>query len=303
MSAADRIVTLGLVQMKPAGSPAETLEAAAVRIAEAAGAGAQVVALPELFQSPYFCQRPDDESAFGFAEPMPGPTTERLAALAAEHGIVLVGGSIFERTADGRFFNTTPVFGPAGDLLGTYRKTHIPEDILYHEQHYFAPGDTGIRVFETPFGRLCPLICYDQWYPEAARLATLAGAEVLLYPTAIGVIDDQVEENITGDWERMWRNVMVGHAAANNVFVAAINRVGREGAITFWGGSFVADPSSDVVALARDEEGIVLARCDLARVRALQQAWRFLPNRRPDAYGGLVGAPDATTGTTSGPTK
>jgi N-carbamoylputrescine amidase len=275
--------------MRPAATAEATLDRALERIAAAAAAGAQIVALPELFQSPYFCQRRDDTSAFALAEPLPGPTSEALGAAARRHGVVLVGGSIFERAADGRFFNTTPVFGPDGELLGTYRKTHIPEDILYHEQHYFAPGDTGIRVFDTPFGRVCPLICYDQWYPEAARLATLQGAEILLYPTAIGVIDESVEENVTGDWERMWRNVMVGHAAANNVFVGAINRVGREDAITFWGGSFVADPSSAVIALAGAEEQLLIARCDLARVAALQDAWRFLPNRRPDRYGGLVG--------------
>jgi N-carbamoylputrescine amidase len=286
---ADRTVGLGLVQMRPAATAEATLDRALERIAAAAAAGAQIVALPELFQSPYFCQRRDDTSAFALAEPLPGPTSEALGAAARRHGVVLVGGSIFERAADGRFFNTTPVFGPDGELLGTYRKTHIPEDILYHEQHYFAPGDTGIRVFDTPFGRVCPLICYDQWYPEAARLATLQGAEILLYPTAIGVIDESVEENVTGDWERMWRNVMVGHAAANNVFVGAINRVGREDAITFWGGSFVADPSSAVIALAGAEEQLLIARCDLARVAALQDAWRFLPNRRPDRYGGLVG--------------
>jgi N-carbamoylputrescine amidase len=279
-----RVVTVGLVQMKPAATAEATLEVARQRIAEAAAAGAQIVALPELFQSPYFCQRQDDDAAFALAEPLPGPTTLALAETAHRHRIVLVGGSIFERTAEGRYFNTAPVFGPDGALLGIYRKTHIPEDILYHEQHYFAPGDTGIRVFDTPFGKVCPLICYDQWYPEAARIAALRGAEVILYPTAIGTIDESVEENITGDWEGMWRSVMVGHAAANNVFVAAVNRVGREDAITFWGGSFVADPGSKVLAKAGSREELVLARCDLSRVAALQEAWRFLANRRPDQY-------------------
>jgi predicted amidohydrolase len=288
---ASRIVTLGLVQMKPEASAAATLAMARELIAKASAAGAQVVVLPELFLNPYFCQRRDDEGAFELAEPLPGPTSEALAESARRHEVVLVGGSIFERAADGRYFNTAPVFGPDGALLGIYRKTHIPEDILYHEQHYFAPGDTGIRVFDTPFGRICPLICYDQWYPEAARLATLAGAELLVYPTAIGTIDEAVEENITGDWEAMWRNAMVGHAAANNVFVAATNRVGREDAITFWGGSFVADPASEVVARAGGEEQIVLARCDLSRVAALQEAWRFLHNRRPDRYGRLTADP------------
>ena len=197
------------------------------------------------------------------------------------------GACFFER-AGGDFYNTTPVFAPGGTLAGTYRKTHIPEDFLYHEQHYFTPGDTGVRVFATPAGRVAPLICYDQWYPEAARLATLAGAEVLVYPTAIGLIDSDVEENITGDWEQMWRAAQVGHAAVNNVYVAAVNRVGREGAITFWGGSFIADPSGRVKALAGAGEEIVLATCDLGRVPALQKAWRFLANRRPPVYGPLT---------------
>lgn len=283
-----RIVTIGLIQTKPSADVRKNLADALLQIEEAAGQGAQVVCLPELFLSPYFCQRPDDKSAFESTESIPGPTSKALAAAAAKHGIVLVGGSIFEKASDGKYYNTAVVFGPDGKTIGTYRKTHIPEDILYHEQQYFEPGDTGIRVFETPFGKIAPLICYDQWYPEAARLATLAGAEIIVYPTAIGVIDDEVEENITGDWEGMWRNAMLGHAAVNNVFIAGINRVGKEGAITFWGGSFVADPSSAVVALAGKSEEILLAKCDLDRVKPLQKAWRFLENRRPDQYGGLT---------------
>jgi N-carbamoylputrescine amidase len=283
-----RTLTLGLVQMRCDGAPADNLDRALRGIAEAARHGAQLVALPELFLGPYFCQRSDDRSAFDRAERVPGPTTAALAGAARTHKIVLVGGSLFEKSPDGRFYNTAVVFGPDGTLLGTYRKTHIPEDVLYHEQHYFAPGDTGVRVFATPAGRVAPLICYDQWYPEAARLVTLQGAEVVVYPTAIGVIDDAVETNITGDWELMWRSAQVGHAAVNNVFVAAVNRVGREGAITFWGGSFVADPSGALLAKAAAGEEIVLAPCDLDRVAALQQAWRFLANRRPEVYGPLA---------------
>jgi predicted amidohydrolase len=287
-----REITIGLIQMRPREDQSSTLEIALVKIEEAAAMGAQIVVLPELFQSPYFCQKPDDKNAFNFAESIPGPASTALALAAAEHGVVVVGGSIFEKTSDGKFFNTTPVFGPEGESLGMYRKTHIPEDILYHEQHYFAPGDTGIKVFDTPFGKICPLICYDQWFPEAARIATLQGAELIVYPTAIGVIDGSVEENITGDWEQMWRNVMLGHAAANNVYVAGLNRVGREGAITFWGGSFVADPSSKVIALAgKEEEEILIARMDLARVKPMQDAWRFLNNRRPDMYSDLIHFP------------
>lgn len=282
-------VTIGLIQMSMQEDPAANLRHAIEKIGEAAhpssGAkGAQIVCLPELFASPYFCQRPDDKSAFDLAEPLPGPTTQALSDAAKKHGVVLVGGSIFEKSADGTFYNTTPVFDTDGSLLGTYRKTHIPEDILYHEKHYFSPGDTGIKVFETRYGKICPLICYDQWYPEAARIAALKGAEIIIYPTAIGVIDSAVEENITGDWEQMWRNAMLGHAAANNVYVCALNRVGKEGAITFWGGSFVAGPDSAIIAKAGDREGIVIAECELTRVKPLQNAWMFLKNRRPETY-------------------
>jgi predicted amidohydrolase len=283
-----RIVTIGLVQMSMGSNSQENIEKALRMIDKAAGKGAQIVVLPELFAGPYFCQRKDDKKAFDLAEPVPGPTTARLSERAKKHHIVLVGGSIFEKTSDGAFFNTAPVFGPDGALLGAYRKTHIPEDILYHEKHYFAPGDTGILVFDTPYGKICPLICYDQWYPEAARIATLKGAELIVYPTAIGVIDASVEENITGDWEGMWRAAQVGHAAANNVFVAGVNRVGKEGAITFWGGSFIADPSAKVLAKTTDTEGVTLAEIDLGRVKPLQKCWRFLENRRPETYGELT---------------
>ncbi len=282
-----RNVTVGLVQMRCDGSPQQNLARALSGVADAARAGARLVALPELFLGPYFCQRPDDQSAFERAEPVPGPTTQALADAARRHAVVLVGGSVFER-AGGDYYNTALLFGPDGALTGTYRKTHIPEDVLYHEKHYFKPGDTGVRVFATNLARVAPLICYDQWYPEAARLATLQGAELLVYPTAIGLIDEQVEANITGDWETMWRSAQVGHAAANNVFVAAVNRVGREGAITFWGGSFVAGPTGEVLKKGGAGEEIVLAECDLARVRPLQEAWRFLPNRRPEVYGLLA---------------
>lgn len=284
----DRRVTLGLIQMRCDLSRDENVAQAVRLVGEAARAGARLIVLPELFQGPYFCQRPDDQAAFAQAEPIPGPTTQTLADTARRHGVVLVGGSLFEKADDGRFFNTAVVFDDQGRMLGSYRKTHIPEDILYHEQHYFTPGDTGVRVFETPLGKVAPLICYDQWYPEAARLAALQGAELIVYPTAIGVIDEAVETNITGDWEQMWRNVQVGHAAANNVFVAAVNRVGREGSITFWGDSFVAGPAGEVIARAGADAAIVTATIDLARVAPLQRAWRFLENRRPAEYSKLV---------------
>lgn len=283
-----RTVTLGLVQMRCDAARDVNLARALDGVARAAARGANIVALPELFLGPYFCQRPDDKAAFGLAEPVPGPTAEALSAAARRHNVVLIGGSVFEKAPDGRYYNTSLVFAADGSPIGTYRKTHIPEDALYHEQHYFSAGDTGVRVFDTGRGKVAPLICYDQWFPEAARIATLSAAELLVYPTAIGVIDDSVEENITGDWEEMWRNVQVGHAAANNVYVAAVNRVGREGKLTFWGGSFVANPSGHVLAKAGCGEQILLADCDFSLVGELQRAWGFLRNRRPQAYGPLV---------------
>lgn len=286
-----RTIRLALIQMRCDASPDVNLARASAKVEAAARRGAQVAVLPELFLGPYFCQKPDNQAAFDLAEPVPGPTTESLGRLAGRLGIVLVGGSVFEKAPDGRYFNTAAVFGPDGSTLGTYRKSHIPEDILYHEQKYFAPGDTGVRVIDTPFGKIAPLICYDQWFPEAARLATLGGAELLVYPTAIGDIDEDVEENITGDWRQMWTNAMLGHAAANNVFVAAVNRVGREDSITFWGGSFVAGPSSEIMTQAGTGEVTVHVTCDLGRVRPLQKAWGFLANRRADLAATLAAIP------------
>ena len=279
-----RMLNVGLVQMRCDGSAQENLEKAVRCIARAGRHGARLVVLPELFLGPYFCQRKEDLAAFDLAQPVPGPATRALAKAAREARVVLVGGSVFEKAGDVLYYNTTPVFNEDGQLLGIYRKTHIPEDILYHEKHYFAPGDTGVKVFDTSVGKVAPLVCYDQWYPEAARLAALQGAEVIVYPTAIGTIDEKVERNVTGDWEQMWRAAQVGHAAVNNVFVAAVNRVGREGDINFWGGSFVADPSGAVLGKAGSGEELLLAPCDLSRVSALQEAWRFLANRRPEVY-------------------
>ncbi len=274
---------LSLVQMSCHGTHAENMQKALDGIAEAAAEGANVVALPELFLSPYFCQKPDDAAAFKTAEKVPGPTHAALAKAAKQHKVVLLGGSIFEK--DGKdFYNTATVFLPDGSVAGHYRKNHIPEDYLYHEQHYFASGGQGVSVFDTPYGRIAPMICYDQWFPEFARMATLKGAEILIYPTAIGKIDEQVEENITGDWQAMWTNAQLGHAASNNVYVAAVNRTGREGAITFWGGSFIADPASKIVAQGKDRPTLVTAELDLTRVAALQQAWRFLQCREPLLY-------------------
>jgi predicted amidohydrolase len=273
---------LGLIQMRCDCTKEESLRRALLLIAKAAKQGAQIVCLPELFLSPYFCQRKDSKSAKNLAEPIPGPATKALSISAKEHGIVLIGGSLFESTEDGCFYNTAVVFDADGSLMGIYRKTHIPEDPRFHEQHYFSPGNTGIGVFKTRFGSVAVLICYDQWFPEAARIAALKGADVIFYPTAIGRFTDEEEEE--GNWQNAWENVQRGHAIANSVFVAAVNRVGTEGKLDFWGGSFVCNDFGTVIAHAGLEEEILLAECDFSRRKKTQEGWGFFRNRRPSEY-------------------
>lgn len=285
----NRNVKIGLIQMSMSDSHDKNLKKALTLITEAARRGAQIVALPELFSSLYFCRKENDKEAFKLAESMNGVTNKALSSIAKQLEIVLIGGSIFEKTDEDKYFNTTSIFGPEGEVLGTYRKTHIPHDEYFFEQNYFSPGDTGIRVFDSPFGNIAVLICYDQWYPEAARIAALKGAEILFYPTAIGdpklpPIDPEIPE----DFETMWRSVQVGHAAANNVYVAAINRVGTEGNTTFWGGSFVASPTAAILAQGDNRERIVYADCDLSYVKKVQNAWRLLAERKPKMYGDLT---------------
>lgn len=282
-------VKVALIQMGMVSDHKKNLGKALEMIGEAAKKGANIVCLPELFSGLYFCQKEHDDGAFNEAETIPGPTTQVLSEVAKKNGIVLVGGSIFEKASE-KFYNTAMVFGPDGKLLGTYRKTHIPHDPDFFEQNYFSAGDTGIKVFETPFGKICVLICYDQWFPEAARIATLHGAELIVYPTAIGTGDDisPVDPNIPEDWEEMWRSAQVGHAAVNNVYVAALNRVGTEGKMHFWGGSFIANPGGKILAKADDSEQILIADCDFSYVKKMQDSWRFLKERRPDMYGDIT---------------
>lgn len=289
---------LGLVQMACAAAPERNLQEAVERIAEAARRGAQVICLPELFRSHYFCQE-ENADLFDLAETIPGPTVETLSAAAKRHGVVIVG-SIFERRAAGVYHNSAVVLGAAGELLGIYRKMHIPDDPLYYEKFYFTPGDLGFRVFATPFGRIAPLICWDQWYPEAARLAALAGAEILLYPTAIGGRPGEEEECVRRQ-RGAWRTVQRAHAVANGVFVAAVNRVGLEKplensparpadyrGIEFWGRSFVCGPLGAIAAEAGAGPEVILAGCNLADIERTRREWPFLRDRRIDAYAGLA---------------
>jgi N-carbamoylputrescine amidase len=271
--------------------PDENLQRAVSRIEEAARAGAQVVCLPELFRSTYFCQR-EDIAHFDLAETVPGPTTGSLGKVAKAAGVVVLA-PIFERRAPGLYHNSVAVVDADGRVCGLYRKMHIPDDPCYYEKFYFTPGDLGFRSFDTQAGRIGALICWDQWYPEAARLTALRGAMVLFYPTAIGW--HAHEKDRFGAAQRdAWKTVQRGHAIANGVYVAAVNRVGNEKptgeatGLEFWGSSFVCDPQGVVIAEASsDKEGILLAEIDLQRVEEVRRNWPFLRDRRIDAYAGI----------------
>ncbi len=282
--------TVGLVQMRCSPSPAENLDKAVRLVREAAQKGAQVVCLPELFRSQYFCQR-EDVALFDLAESIPGPSTQRLAPLAKELQVVIVA-SLFEKRAPGLYHNTVVVLDADGSSRGLYRKMHIPDDPLFYEKFYFTPGDLGFKSFDTAHGRLGTLICWDQWYPEGARLTALTGADILFYPTAIGWHPAEKAEHGAAQ-ASAWQTIQRSHAIANGLFVAAVNRVGHEGpaagGIEFWGGSFVADPFGVVLAEAsRSEEEILVVRCDPRRTEEVRRNWPFLRDRRIDAYGSLT---------------
>jgi len=273
--------------------PEENLQQALARVEDASNRGARVVCLPELFQTQYFCQR-EDASLFDLAEPIPGRTTERLAAAARKHGIVLIA-SLFEKRAPGIYHNTAAVFDADGTLRGIYRKMHIPDDPLYYEKFYFTPGDLGFRAIDTSAGRLGTLVCWDQWYPEGARLTALQGASVLFYPTAIGW--HPAEKAEFGEAQHdAWRTIQRAHAIANGVYVAAVNRVGFEtgnirgqsapgAGLEFWGGSFICDPFGRVIAeSSNDKEEILLGEVDLRKLEETRRNWPFLRDRRVDSY-------------------
>ena len=281
---------IGLVQMRCTGDPARNLATAEKGVASAAKLGARIVCLPELFRSLYFCQS-EDHANFALAEPLPGPTTKALGALAKKLKIAIVG-SVFERRAAGVYHNTAVVLDADGSLAGTYRKMHIPDDPLYYEKFYFTPGDLGFRAFDTRFGRVGTLVCWDQWYPEAARLTALQGPSVLFYPTAIGWHPS--EKKKWGESQASaWQTIQRSHAIANGVYVAAVNRVGHEGekrgGIEFFGASFVADPYGRVIAEAsRGRDEVLVAEVDPKTVETARQHWPFLRDRRIDAYGPIT---------------
>jgi N-carbamoylputrescine amidase len=278
------VVKVGLVQMPSSPDPKANLERAARHVEKAAKSGARIVCLPELFRTPYFCQT-EDAANFAFAEPVPGPTTKALADVAKRAKAVVVT-SVFEKRAAGLFHNTAVVLDADGRLAGTYRKMHVPEDPRFYEKFYFAPGDQGFRAFDTAAGRIGVLVCWDQWYPEAARLTALQGASILFYPTTIGTWTG--EADLEGEQHDAWRTVQRAHAIANGVFVVATNRVGTEDELRFWGGSFVTRPNGVVAKEAGDGEEVLVVPCDLSEIDRARQGWPFLRDRRIDAYQGLT---------------
>ena len=280
-------VTLGLIQTAVGADPRVNLEKAIERTIEAAKAGAQIICLQELFRSHYFCQV-EDHKYFALAEEIPGPSTGAFCKVAREHGVVIVA-SLFERRAAGLYHNTAAIIDADGSYLGKYRKMHIPDDPLFYEKFYFTPGDLGFRAWQTRFGKIGVCVCWDQWYPEAARLTALQGAQILFYPTAIGW--HPAEKNEFGARQHSsWETIQRGHAIANGCYVAAVNRIGHEApdcgpGLEFWGQSFVADPAGQIMKKASaDQEENLIVEVDLDAVESQRTHWPFLRDRRIDAY-------------------
>ena len=281
-------VKVGLVQMSCSGDAKSNMDKAIAGIKDAAAKGANIVCLQELFTSLYFCDVEDYEN-FKLAEPVPGPSTDILSAVAKEAGVVVIA-SLFEKRAQGLYHNTTAVLDADGSYLGKYRKMHIPDDPAYFEKFYFTPGDLGYKMFETKYGKIGVLICWDQWYPEASRLTALMGAEILFYPTAIGWATSQDEATNTEQYNA-WQTIQRSHAVANGVHVVSVNRVGfeQDGAMKFWGGSFISNPfGSLIVKATHDQEEVIVTELDLSKTDSYRTHWPFLRDRRIDSYGDIV---------------
>jgi len=284
---------VGLIQMQCGPEPEKNLEHAAEMVREAAGKGANVVCLPELFMTQYFCQR-EDHAFFDLAEPIPGATSTRLSQLARQQGVVLIT-SLFEKRAPGIYHNTAAIFEKDGALAGIYRKMHIPDDPLYYEKFYFTPGDLGFKALETSAGKVGTLVCWDQWYPEGARLTALQGANILFYPTAIGWHPAEKEEWGAAQYDA-WRTIQRAHAIANGIYVAVVNRVGHETGnvrgnevkgpgLDFWGGSFLADPFGRIIVEgSHDREEVLIGEVNLRTMEEIRRNWPFLRDRRIDSY-------------------
>ena len=287
--AATKTVSVGLVQMSCTDDPKANMAKAVQGVRDAAKRGAQIVCLQELFLSPYFCQT-EDHAFFGLAEPVPGPSTETLGRLAGELGVVIIA-SLFEKRAEGLYHNTAAIIDADGRFLGKYRKMHIPDDPQYYEKFYFTPGDLGFRSWDTRFGRVGVLVCWDQWYPEAARLTAMSGAQILFYPTAIGWLPGEKAEH-GAQQQAAWETIQRSHGIANGLYVCAVNRVGYEkgpsGGLEFWGGSFVSDPGGRVLVKGGTGEEVLTATLDLGKVDASRTHWPFLRDRRIDAYADIT---------------
>jgi N-carbamoylputrescine amidase len=280
--AEQRIVKVGMVQMKCAEDPSKNMKKAIDGIRTAAKKGANIICLQELFRSAYFCIK-EDYSAFGLAEPIPGDSTREFQALAKELGVVIIA-PLFEKRAEGVYHNSAAIIDADGSYLGKYRKMHIPDDPSFYEKFYFTPGDLGFKSWRTQFGTIGVLICWDQWYPEAARLTALAGAEILFYPTAIGWAEDDGKKTRENQFQA-WQVVQRSHAVANGIPVVAVNRVGTEGNLKFWGASFVANTFGELLFEAsHDNEEISVVEIDLNRSNTTRTHWPFLRDRRIDAY-------------------
>lgn len=276
-------IQIGIVQMTCSADPEENRTKAATKIREAAEKGAQIICLQELFTSLYFCDV-EDHANFKLGESIPGPTTDRLQPLARELGVVIIA-SLFEKRAQGLYHNTTAVIDADGAYLGKYRKMHIPDDPGYYEKFYFTPGDLGYKVFDTKFARIGVLICWDQWYPEAARITSLMGAEILFYPTAIGWDLDEKDPVINQEQHDAWETIQRSHAVANGLYVVSVNRVGTEANQQFWGGSFVANPHGRLLYKAsHDREEVHVQEIDLDQTEYYRTTWPYLRDRRIDSY-------------------
>jgi agmatine deiminase len=276
-----KLITIGLIQSSVSENIAENMKKTAEKIEHAAEKGAQIICLQELYRTTYFPQE-EKKDFSALAESIPGESTNLFSNLAKKHKITIIA-PLFEGTKNGKFYNTAVVIGSNGEILGSYRKAHIPYDPYFYEKDYFAAGDSDYEVFDTPFARIGVLICYDQWFPEPARINALKGAEIIFYPTAIGYVKGYTSED--GEWHDAWKTVQRANAIANGIHVAAVNRVGEEEQLEFWGGSFICDSFGKVLKEASTtKEEVVVAQVDLSKNKKIQEGWGFLRNRRPDTY-------------------
>jgi agmatine deiminase len=281
----DAVVTIGLIQTKVSENILENMKKTAEKIEQAAQRGAQIVCLQELYRTRYFPQQ-EKIDVKDLAESIPGESTKLFCELAKKHNLVIIA-PLFEKTSEGKFFNSAVVINSNGKTLGTYRKAHIPHDPYFYEKNYFEAGDSEYKVYDTPFARIGVLICYDQWFPEPARICALKDAEIIFYPTAIGYVKGYTSED--GDWHDAWKTVQRAHAIANGIHVAAVNRVGEEDELQFWGGSFLCDSFGKILNEASTtKEEVLIVKVDLSKNKRIQDGWGFLKNRRPDTYNSLV---------------